>query len=65
MVLADFRSYVDCQEKGVGGMWRNPDRWTRASILNVARMGPFSSDRAIDEYCRNIWHLKPVPIPEA
>ncbi|MFO1100603.1 MAG: glycogen/starch/alpha-glucan phosphorylase [Xanthobacteraceae bacterium] len=65
MVLADFRSYVDCQEKEVGGMWRNPDRWTRASILNVARMGPFSSDRAIDEYCRNIWHLKPVPIPEA
>ena len=65
MVLADFRSYVDCQEKDVGGMWRNPDRWTRASILNVARMGPFSSDRAIDEYCRNIWHLKPVPIPEA
>lgn len=65
MVLADFRSYVDCQEKEVGAMWRNPDRWTRASILNVARMGPFSSDRAIDEYCRNIWHLKPVPIPEA
>ena len=64
MLLADYRSYVDCQEK-VGRVWREPDRWTRASILNVSRMGPFSSDRSVAEYCRSIWHLEPVPIAEA
>jgi len=61
MLLADYRSYVDCQEK-VSRLWRDPDRWTHASILNVARMGAFSSDRSIAEYCRSIWHLEPVPI---
>ena len=63
MLLADYRSYVDCQEE-VGRVWCDPERWTRASILNVARMGRFSSDRSISEYCRNIWHVKPVPIPD-
>jgi starch phosphorylase len=61
MVLADYRSYVDCQEE-VARAWRDPERWTRASILNAARMGPFSSDRSIREYCRDIWRVKPVPI---
>jgi starch phosphorylase len=60
MLLADYRSYVDCQEE-VGRVWRDAERWTRASILNVARMGFFSSDRSIREYCRDIWHVKPVP----
>jgi starch phosphorylase len=64
MLLADYRSYVDCQEK-VSRLWRDPDRWTHASILNVARMGAFSSDRSIGEYCRSIWHLEPVPIPDS
>jgi starch phosphorylase len=63
MLLADYRSYVDCQEK-VGRVWRDPERWTRASILNVARMGRFSSDRSIRDYCRDIWHVEPVPIPD-
>ena len=63
MLLADYRSYVECQEE-VARVWRDPERWTRASILNVARMGRFSSDRAIREYCRDIWHVSPVPIPD-
>jgi starch phosphorylase len=63
MLLADYRSYVDCQEE-VGRVWGDPERWARSSILNVARMGRFSSDRSISEYCRNIWHVKPVPIPD-
>jgi starch phosphorylase len=63
MLLADYRSYVDCQD-AVGRAWRDPERWTRASILNVARMGRFSSDRSIREYCRDIWHVGPVPIPD-
>src|SRR5262249_27178812 len=46
MVLADYRSYVECQEE-VGSMWRDSERWTRASILTVARIGRFSSDRSI------------------
>jgi starch phosphorylase len=62
MLLADYRSYIDCQDE-VGRAWREPERSTRASILNVARMGYFSSDRSIREYCRNIWHVAPVPIP--
>ncbi len=63
MLLADYRSYVDQQEE-VGRVWRDPKRWTRSSILNVARMGRFSSDRSIREYCRDIWHVNPVPIPD-
>jgi starch phosphorylase len=61
LVLADFASYVDCQAK-VDEAYRDSDRWTRASILNVARMGRFSSDRAIREYCRDIWRVEPVPV---
>src|SRR5205807_8188302 len=61
MLLADYRSYVQCQEE-VGRLWRDPERWTHSSILNVARMGRFSSDRAIRQYCHDIWHAEPVPI---
>ncbi len=64
LVLADYRSYVDAQGE-VEAAWRDPDRWTRASILNTARSGRFSSDRSIGEYCRDIWHVKPVPVPES
>src|SRR5262249_29461689 len=63
MLLADYRSYVDRQEE-VGGVWRDPERWIRSSILSVARMGRFSSDRSIREYCRDIWHVNPVPISD-
>lgn len=61
LVLADYESYVACQEKA-GKTFLDVDQWTRMSILNVARMGKFSSDRAIFEYCRDIWHIKPVPV---
>ena len=63
MLIADYRSYVECQEE-VGRVWSDRERWTRSSILNVARMGWFSSDRAVREYCRNVWHIEPVPIPD-
>jgi starch phosphorylase len=61
MLLADYQSYVDCQEK-VSEAYRDQDRWTRMSILNVARMGKFSSDRSIREYCQKIWHVAPLPV---
>lgn len=57
MVLADYQSYIDCQED-VARAYLNPAHWTRMSILNVARMGKFSSDRAIREYCRDIWGIQ-------
>jgi starch phosphorylase len=62
MLLADFRSYVDCQTLAAE-KYRDTDNWTRMSILNTARMGKFSSDRAIKEYCDEIWHVKPVRVP--
>jgi starch phosphorylase len=61
MVLADFRAYVDCQRR-VEEVFSDEDRWTRMSIANVARIGYFSSDRAIREYCDDIWKLAPVHI---
>jgi starch phosphorylase len=59
MVLADYQAYIDCQD-GVARAYRDQERWTRMSILNVARMGKFSSDRAIREYCEKIWRVKTV-----
>jgi starch phosphorylase len=61
MLLADYRSYVDCQDN-VDKAYRDTERWTRMSILNVARMGKFSSDRSIREYCDEIWSAKPSPV---
>ena len=43
--------------------YHDPDRWTRMSIRNVARIGKFSSDRAVREYCTDIWRVTPVAIP--
>jgi starch phosphorylase len=60
-LLADFQSYSDCQAQ-VSAAYREPERWTRMSILNVARIGKFSSDRSIREYCEQIWRVKPVKI---
>ena len=62
LALADFDSYRECQER-VGAAYLDPAHWTRMSILNVARSGPFSSDRTIREYCADVWHVAPVPIP--
>jgi len=64
LLLADFRSYVECQAE-VERAYLDPERWTRMSILNTARMGRFSSDRSIADYCRDIWHVDPVPIEPA
>jgi starch phosphorylase len=61
MVLADFASYVACQQQ-VDREYADRDDWARKSILNVARMGWFSSDRSIREYCETIWHIKPVDV---
>ena len=61
MLLADYQSYIDCQDK-VGEAWRDQDLWTRMSILNVARIGKFSSDRSIQEYCQDIWKVHPVSV---
>ena len=63
LVLADFASYLECQDR-VAQAYRDAEGWTRKSILNVARMGKFSSDRAIREYCRDIWHVEPVHVPQ-
>lgn len=58
MVLADFRAYRECQER-VTSTFRNVENWTRMSILNVSRVGGFSSDRSVLEYCSGIWHVRP------
>ncbi|MBI1270616.1 glycogen/starch/alpha-glucan family phosphorylase [bacterium] len=59
LLLADYQSYIDCQME-VGRAYMNREHWTEMSILNVARMGKFSSDRSIEEYCAKIWHVEPV-----
>jgi len=59
MLLADYQSYVDCQQR-VRDAYADPNNWTRMSILNSARVGRFSSDRSIREYCRDIWKVRPI-----
>jgi starch phosphorylase len=61
LVLADFTSYRQCQQK-VSAAYTEVESWVRMSILNSARSGMFSSDRTIREYARDIWHARPVPV---
>ena len=61
MLLADFDSYAACQER-VSAAFRDQDSWSRMSILNVARMGRFSSDRTVREYADEIWGARPVAV---
>jgi starch phosphorylase len=58
LVLADFAAYVACQER-VDALYRQPDEWDRAAILNVAGMGAFSSDRTVLDYARQVWGVAP------
>lgn len=64
MLLADYQAYVECQQR-VSDAYADQTNWTRMSILNTARVGRFSSDRAIREYCRSIWHVEPMRTDEA
>jgi len=59
LLLADYESYVAAQER-VDELYRWPDEWARRAILNVAAMGPFSTDRTIREYAERIWGVTPV-----
>ena len=61
LLFADYDSYIACQE-AVSRAYGDTNHWTRMSILNVARMGKFSSDRTIAEYCRDIWKVRPVAV---
>ncbi len=58
-VLADYESYIACQER-IDRLYLNPENWASRAILNLAYAGRFSSDRAIWEYARNIWQIQPV-----
>ena len=59
--LADLRDYLNAQDR-VSVLFRDPQAWARKALLNVARMGFFSADRAVAEYARDIWGLTQVPV---
>ncbi len=61
LLLADYQDYIDCSERAAQA-YRDPEGWTRMSILNTARCGFFSSDRTIREYCEDIWRVQPVRV---
>ncbi|HEY7189521.1 MAG TPA: glycogen/starch/alpha-glucan phosphorylase [Vicinamibacterales bacterium] len=59
MLLADYQAYVECQHR-VSEAYRDQRQWTQLSIRNAARVGRFSSDRSIRQYCRDIWGAQPI-----
>jgi starch phosphorylase len=63
MVLADFASYVEAHERATA-LFQDTRAWAAAAIRNVAAMGYFSSDRAINEYAEKIWNLQAVEVKE-
>jgi starch phosphorylase len=60
--LVDLAAYLEAQDKAVAA-FHDQSRWTRMAILNVARIGKFSSDRTVAEYARDIWDIKRVEVP--
>lgn len=58
LLLADYPLYISCQER-VSLTWKDSMDWNKKAILNVARVGKFSSDRSIRDYCEKIWKVKP------
>ena len=60
-LLADYPAYIACQDRAAA-VFENKRQWTKMSILNVAHMGKFSSDRSIADYCRDIWRVAPVKV---
>jgi starch phosphorylase len=58
LLMVDYQSYLDAQEQ-VSALWKDPEAWTLKSILNTARMGKFSSDRSIRDYCEWVWKVVP------
>jgi starch phosphorylase len=60
-LCADFASYAECQRRAAR-VYARPDEWWRMSILNVAGMGKFSSDRTTKQYADEIWNARPVPV---
>jgi starch phosphorylase len=62
LVLADFRAYADTQAEVARAYAGDPEGWSRKALLNVARVGRFSSDRTIHEYARDIWHISSVQV---
>lgn len=61
MHLADLPQYLDAQRR-VDELWRTPEEWDRRVILNIARVGRFSSDRSVREYAEKIWRVSPLPL---
>ncbi|MES9947033.1 MAG: glycogen/starch/alpha-glucan phosphorylase [Candidatus Thiodiazotropha sp.] len=61
LLLADYRSYLDTQQE-VSHAYLDQAHWRHMSILNTARMGSFSSDRSIKDYCERIWKIDPMPV---
>jgi glycogen phosphorylase len=62
LLLADYQAYVDCSERAAAA-YQDVETWTRMSILNTARAGFFSSDRAMRQYCADTWRVTPVRVP--
>jgi starch phosphorylase len=61
LVTIDYASFI-AQQDAVDAAYRDAESWTRKSILNTARCGFFSSDRAVRQYCEDIWKIKPLPV---
>jgi glycogen phosphorylase len=61
ILLADLRDYIETQER-VDAAYKGPSGWDRMAIIKVARAGKFSSDRTIQEYASQIWHLQPCAV---